>query len=658
MPTFEITLADGRSVDVDAPNAKAAAEGGAQWAKANPVTGRKAADRDAARRLKSTPDQLRAVSKGATFGFADELDAAGAALETGVGNLFKRVTGQKPAYGMKDAYGAVMDANAKADNLFAEKHPVQNIALQVGGGLIGPGVASGARFIGAGRSLLGTTARAAGVGAATGAVAGFGTSEGGLAERGRGAARGATAGAIVGGALPSVGRLAQTGGRAINGALGQPFGGANQGAIARLREALQADGLDEAQLRTAIQQWTQSGVTPEFLNIAGENTRALIRTAGSQGPARSATQGYRNTTVASIPNRAIERTNALTPGETRTPARFASDLDVQRTTDANVKYAGPNSAMLDINSDMAQAMRGNTGRDAIAEARRVAEIQGDYAVMNELDQLPSGDLSSFPQMTGRTLEAVRRAFRDMGTAAAPTSRGAASGYRNRVSQMDTGLDNVPGLREARGHFRAQSQGIDAAEDGASVMGPRSEFEPEINALANNPFGMAGARIRERQALRDKFGTRDQVKGVLDDIASAPDVRPNLRQLYGEEGDRFANAAGYLSAKQEQANFIAPNTNSQTFSRGQDDEGMFGAVRTAMEVFGGSIRPIIERLGRGLTITERERALLVQLGIGSPDDAMRALAATSPAGSQLAGNLFRNTGVALVPPAANQGTASR
>jgi len=627
-------------------------------AKAGPLTGRPAADRDAKRRLKSTPDQLRAISKGATFGFADEIDAAGAAVETGFGNLFKRATGQKPAYGMGDAYGAVMDANKNADNLFAENHPVQNVALQLGGGMIGPGVAAGARYIGAGRSLLGTTARAAGVGAATGAVAGFGTSDGGLAERGRGAAKGATTGAIIGGALPSVGRLAQTGGRAINGALGQPFGGSNQGAIARLREALRADGLDENQLRAAVQQWRQNGVTPEFLNVAGENTRALIRSAGSQGPARQATQGYRNTTVASIPNRAIERTNALTPGETRRPTQFAADLDTLRTTDANVRYAGPNSALLDINGEMAQAMRGTTGRAAIAEARRVAEIRGDYAVMNELDQLPDGDLSSFPQMTGRTLESIRRALRDMGTAEAPTSRGAAGGYRGRVDQMDTGLDNVPGLREARGHFRAQSQGIEAAEDGASVMGPRSEFEPEIDAIANNPFGMAGARIRERQALRDKFGTRDQVKGILDDISAAPDVRPNLRQLYGAEGDRFANAAGNLSAKQEQANYIAPNTNSQTFSRENDNDNMFGAVRTAMEVAGGSIRPIIERLGRGLTITERERGILVQLGIGSPEDALRALAAVSPAGSQLSGNLFRNAGVATVPMAANQGTASR
>ncbi len=36
MPTFEVRLEDGRTLDIDAPNAKAAAQGAASWAKANP----------------------------------------------------------------------------------------------------------------------------------------------------------------------------------------------------------------------------------------------------------------------------------------------------------------------------------------------------------------------------------------------------------------------------------------------------------------------------------------------------------------------------------------------------------------------------------------------------------------------------------------------
>jgi hypothetical protein len=92
----------------------------------------------------------------------------------------------------------------------------------------------------------------------------------------------------------------------------------------------------------------------------------------------------------------------------------------------------------------------------------------------------------------------------------------------------------------------------------------------------------------------------------------------------------------------------PNRNKQISLRLTPTRRRFRAAKTM----------IIERLGRGLTITERERSLLVQLGIGSPEDAMRALAATSPAGANLAGNLFRNVGVSSVQPAANQGTATR
>src|SRR5690349_1687621 len=38
MASFEITLPDGRTLDVDAPNAQAAAAGAAQWAQANAPT--------------------------------------------------------------------------------------------------------------------------------------------------------------------------------------------------------------------------------------------------------------------------------------------------------------------------------------------------------------------------------------------------------------------------------------------------------------------------------------------------------------------------------------------------------------------------------------------------------------------------------------------
>jgi hypothetical protein len=301
-------------------------------------------------------------------------------------------------------------------------------------------------------------------------------------------------------------------------------------------------------------------------------------------------------------------------------------------------------------------MRGNTGRAAIAEARRVAEINGDLNVLNELDQLPDGDLSSFPQMTGRTLEAVRRAFRDMGRreAAGTGPTGASRGYSNRVDQMDTGLDAL--FAQPRAQYAAQTRAMEVAEDAPNVLGPRSEFAPAMDELAPNALAVDGARIANRSALRNYFGTRDQVSGRLADIDAAPDVRGNLNQLYGERGDRFADAAGNLVRKQEQANFIAPNTGPQTFNRGQDAEGAFGFLSNAMEVLGGTLRPLVQRMARGLTMTEAERNVLVQLGIGSPEEALRALAAPAPVG-RLGGAVSGRLGVA-VPAVTSSGTAGR
>lgn len=612
--------------------------------------GRAAADRDAKRRVKSTPDQVRAVSRGFSFGLSDELDAGSAALETGGRNLLARVAGKKPEYGMGDAYNAVMDASQQADSAYAQAHPVQNIGLNILGGMVGPGMATASRYVGNARNLLSATGRSAlvgsGVGAVTGAASGRGV-EGRLREAGKGA----LTGAVVGAALPSAGRLAQTAGRAANAAVGQPFGGAARGAAARLAEALQRDGLSPADVRNAVQHWQQSGVTPEFLNVAGENTRALIRAAGSQaGNGRNAAQAYRDTTVASIPNRAIERANALTPGETRTPAQFAEQATEARGATADHNYGEWSDTMVDVPDTVLDMLADSSGRSIIARARADAIENQDWGRQVELDRLltapAEGGVGPIPRISAGTVDRLVIAARERGAAFARRGNGnRARGAFERRGQLDNVLSNVDEVRPSRQAYEQQSRAIEAAEGGPSVMGPRSEFQPAHDAIAGNPEAVRGAQIRERQALRDNFGTRDQVRGRLADIANAPDVRPNLNQLFGERGEQFANAAGNLVRKQDHANYIAPNTGSQTQSRGQDAAGAFGAIRNIAEAVGGNIRPLVERMARGLTMTEREKEVLIQLGIGTPDEALRALAAGPGPRSQAIGAAARRAGLA-------------
>lgn len=609
----------------------------------------------ARRRVKNTPDQVRALTKGFSFSLADELDAGGAALETGANNLVRRMTGQKSVgYGMGDAYKAVMDANRSADNIFAQNHPVQNIGLQVAGGAVGPGAAAGSRYISGARTLARATGRSAAVGAGMGAVAGAGNASGGAVGRAKGAVGGAVTGAAVGAAAPSAGRVAQTAGRAVNAALGQPFGGASRGAVARLAEAMHQDGLAPADIQRTVAEWRRSGVTPEFLNVVGENTRALIRTAaGQQGAARNSAQAYRDQTVASIPNRAIERANSLTPGEARTPAQFAEGMRATREATAQANYGAWSDEPVTVPDAVKDMLSDASGRSIIARARADAIENQDWMRQAELDLLlretQNGQL---PRISAGTVDRLVIAARERGAGFAARGNGfRARGAYQRRGQLDGVLAGVEEAQPSRAAYQAHSQAIEAAEDGASVMGPRSEFDAAHQAISQNPFAIQGAQIRERQALRNTFGTRDQVRGQLGDIANAPDVRPNLEQLYGERGNLFADAAGRLVQKQDHANFVAPNTNSQTFSRGQDAKNKIGVVANIMEAMGGRIRPLVERVAHGLTITEREREILTQIGIGSPEDALAALRVAPPAPSRVGGAVARRAAVGAAPTAA-------
>lgn len=202
MKTFEIDLPDGRTVEVDAPDAATAARVAARYQRlAAPES---PAERDAKRRVGNTPDQIRAMSQGATFGFADELDGIGAALETGGNNLVRAMTGRPSVgYGMREAYDAVTAANRQADAKFSEEHPWQAIGLGLAGGVVAPGVIAAGRFIGGAPGVVGAMTRSGAVGAGYGAISGAGAGED-LASRALGGLRGGAAGALTGAALPPV----------------------------------------------------------------------------------------------------------------------------------------------------------------------------------------------------------------------------------------------------------------------------------------------------------------------------------------------------------------------------------------------------------------------------------------------------------------------
>lgn len=151
----------------------------------------------------SGPDAIRSVASGASLGLSDEIDALGAAAETGVHNLFNKATGQGDVgYTAGDAFHAVMQANKERSADFHAAHPIADTSLQIGSGLLTPGLGAAGEFIGGAKSLGGAAVRSAGVGGLIGSVAGAGNADGGLIDRAKGSAAGLIAGGLVGAAAP------------------------------------------------------------------------------------------------------------------------------------------------------------------------------------------------------------------------------------------------------------------------------------------------------------------------------------------------------------------------------------------------------------------------------------------------------------------------
>ncbi|HZH27875.1 MAG TPA: hypothetical protein VEY95_11910 [Azospirillaceae bacterium] len=146
------------------------------------------------------------VLQGLTFGFSDEIGAAGSL----VGSTLKRwANGQELDIG-GDYNRALEESRARLKGFEAD-YPWTSTIANVAGGFLMPGLGM-ARLATRAASLPGTIARTSTVGAGAGGLSGFGGGEGGIGARLEGAATGAVVGGALGGAAPVA---ATAGGRVV-----------------------------------------------------------------------------------------------------------------------------------------------------------------------------------------------------------------------------------------------------------------------------------------------------------------------------------------------------------------------------------------------------------------------------------------------------------
>ncbi|TXH53728.1 MAG: hypothetical protein E6Q97_12530, partial [Desulfurellales bacterium] len=184
-----------------------------------------------------------ALQQGVTMGWADELQAAQDAARAAV--LGQRRGVSDLVAGRGSAYDESMAEQQREREAFRQSNPMTAGAAELAGGILGAGkIGSG---VAAGRALMQSIPRLAGIGAASGAVSGAGTANPG--DRASGAASGALIGGLAGPAVAGGVAAGSAIGRALRNALGLNPNAADEVVIA----ALGRDETTPAMLRQALQ---------------------------------------------------------------------------------------------------------------------------------------------------------------------------------------------------------------------------------------------------------------------------------------------------------------------------------------------------------------------------------------------------------------------
>ncbi len=566
---------------------------------------------------KAKPDRgavdagARGVASGLTANFYDELrglvEANGAnpndpaSLYDLIGGAVKYWSGNKDA---EKRYDTAATRERDLTKTAEEQHPYASLAGNVAGAVALPiGAGAGAATLG------GRMAAGSGVGAAMGGAAGAGEGSGAVDRLTRGAT-GAAVGGALGGALPAVIEGAVRGGRAAL----QPVANAIRGvrdvdseAARRVVTALERDRLADPQ---AVNRLTpnefaasvQSGGPATLMDIGGETTRGLARSAANTSPEGRAALGR------TINDRFEGQADRVT-GWLRNTFHYpdaAAQADALETVGRTVNRANYARSMREGDrSIFSPELDRLMGSPAVVDAMRKASTSGkDRAITQGLGAMRQGvtvengvvtftrgpnGVPTYPNLA--FWDATKREIDDAANAAARAGRnGEAGTLRDLARTLRGELDNhVPSYQQARAGAAHFFDAENALEAGQNFVGKNMTSADARRALAQ-------MTPQERQLFQDGFVSRfiEQIsqmgdrRSVLNKIAESPAAREKLNVALGRQRAGELEAGLRVEGIMDMArNAVQGNS---TTARQLAELGLAGG---AYGVSGGGINPFTD-----------------------------------------------------------------
>lgn len=484
----------------------------------------------------------RGVAQGLTANFGDEIrglvEASGAnpndpaSLSALVTGALRYWTGNQTA---KQRYEEAAARERGANKAAEEQYPVASIAGNVAGAIALPlGAAANAA------SLPGRIATGAAVGAGLGGAAGVGEGKGALDSASRGIT-GAAIGGALGGAAPAVLEGLIRGGRAAITPIANAVRGVrnvDDEAARRVATAIQRDiNIDpQAANRLTPQEFTasvQGGGPAMAMDIGGETTRALARSAANTSPEGRAVLGR------AIDDRFEGQTDRVT-GWLRNTFHFP-DADAQSAALDQVAktvnrpayakaYAEGRKGVWD--ADLSELSQAPVVQDAVKAATKQAQNKSAGG------QLGPGTVSRWVNDGKPTLEfwdLVKRQIDQEINVAKRAGRnedvGTLTEVKNTIIQkLDDAVPSYAQARAGAAGFFGAKDALDAGKKFVSVNMSSADARRALSKMSP----------QERQLFQDGFvsefiGALEKVgdrRSILNKIAASPAARDKLNVALG------------------------------------------------------------------------------------------------------------------------------
>lgn len=145
-------------------------------------------------------------------------------------------------------------------------------------------------------------------------------------------------------------------------------------------------------------------------------------------------------------------------------------------------------------------------------------------------------------------------------------RSSARGALVRRDQLDAVLDKIDAVKPARAAYRAKSQAIDVLNKPGVRQDIFSTDPTDYAAWLKSlpPEARRANQVAIRQEILDTLGgQRASTFGSLDELATSPYVRDNLRAAIGPDADQYISHLTQRLEKTRNAGFVAPNAGSRT-----------------------------------------------------------------------------------------------